>query len=63
LRAYFRLSPEARMKGTHELPWGYVRSQLASRWCVPPWEVDEAPAHEVALALRMAAIEAEESDG
>jgi hypothetical protein len=44
------------------VPWAYVRAQLAERWGVPPWEVDEAPAREVALALHLARIEGEAAE-
>lgn len=41
------------------VPWAYVRKVLAAEWHVPPWLVDEAPAYEVDLALRLMAIEGE----
>lgn len=56
---FLSLSPEGRLAYRGELPWGYVRSVLATRWGILPREVDEEPAMEVALALRLAQIEAE----
>jgi hypothetical protein len=41
------------------VPWLFVRKQLAAEWHVAPWQVDEAPASEVALALKLMAIEGE----
>jgi hypothetical protein len=60
---FLRLPPEHRMAYTGPLPWGYVRAKLAERWGILPRQVDEEPATEVALALRLAGIEAEESRG
>jgi hypothetical protein len=37
----------------------YVRKMLSERWNCFPWDVDDAPADEVALELRLAAIELE----
>lgn len=39
------------------MPWPYVRRQLASRWHVPPWVVDEAPVTEIELELQILGIE------
>jgi hypothetical protein len=41
------------------VPWAYVRRAIAQRWYCKPWEVDEAPAREVATELRILTIEAE----
>ena len=41
------------------MPWVWVRRRLAERWGVPPWEVDEAPYEEIALELKLGAIEHE----
>lgn len=41
------------------VPWVYARAQLAARWGVPPWEVDEAPRDEVAVALDLIDAEAQ----
>lgn len=35
------------------MPWLYVRSRIARAWGVPPWDVDEAPWPEVALAAEL----------
>jgi hypothetical protein len=35
------------------VPWLYVRAKIAAAWGVPPWEVDEAPWSEVALAQEL----------
>jgi hypothetical protein len=40
-------------------PWCLVRARLAEAWYVPPWEVDEAPAIEIAQQLELWAIEHE----
>lgn len=40
------------------VPWAYTRRQLAQRWGIPPWEVDEAPYYEVGLELEIQSIEA-----
>jgi hypothetical protein len=58
---YLRLTPQSRRSYGGALPWGYVRSLLAEKWHITPWAVDEAPAMEVALALKLAAIESEEA--
>lgn len=58
---YLRLSPAQRLVSKLPIPWGYVRSKLAALWQCRPWEVEDAPALEVSLALRLAAIEAEEA--
>lgn len=58
---FLRLPRAARMNYGGSLPWGYVRSVVATRWGVLPWQVDDAPALEVSLALKLWAIEAEES--
>jgi hypothetical protein len=42
------------------LPWLWTRRQIAERWHVPPWEVDEAPECEIALELQLMQIEGEE---
>lgn len=44
------------------MPWVWVREQLARAWQCFPWEVDEAPAREVALKLRLMTIEAETAE-
>lgn len=41
------------------VPWAYIRRELARAWGVPPWQVDEAPWHEVALELRLRDLEAQ----
>jgi hypothetical protein len=41
------------------VPWVYVRRQLAEKWHLPPWAVDEAPYDEVLLELDLLRIEAE----
>lgn len=40
-------------------PWAWTRRRLARTWNVPPWEVDAAPAREVARELWLDAIEHE----
>ena len=40
------------------MPWVYVRRVIARSWGVPPWEVDLAPSDEVALELKLMALEA-----
>ena len=45
------------------MPWAYLRYQVAKHWGVPPWVVDEAPAHEIAEVLRIWALEARRKDG
>lgn len=40
------------------VPWVAIRRQLAARWGIPPWAVDEAPWDEVLIELRLSAIEA-----
>lgn len=55
LKFYLRNSNKAGL----EVPWVWVRDQLAQAWQCFPWEVDEAPAREVALKLRLLNIEAE----
>lgn len=40
------------------LPWVVIRRSLAAKWGIPPWEVDEAPADEIATELHISAIEA-----
>src|SRR5205823_6329906 len=39
------------------IPWAYMRLQLSRQWRIPPWEVDEAPAREIALQLRLMELE------
>jgi hypothetical protein len=41
------------------LPWVYIRRRIARSWGVPPYVVDEAPAHEVLTELAILKIEAE----
>lgn len=40
------------------MPWAYVRSRIARMWGLPPWEVDQAPADEVATELHLWSIQA-----
>lgn len=42
-----------------ELPWAYIRRQLARSWGVPPWVVDDAPYEEVLLELKILELEGE----
>lgn len=53
---WLRCPPEHR--GGLGVPWAYVRRHIAARWHVPPWAVDDAPAAEVALELRLSELEA-----
>ena len=41
------------------IPWLYTRRQLADRWRVPPWVIDDVPWYEIDTELQIAAIEAE----
>lgn len=41
------------------VPWAWTRRALARLWNVPPWLVDEAPADEVQLEIRLSNIEAD----
>ena len=41
------------------VPWVYVRARIAQTWGVPPWEVDEAPHDEVAVAAELLALTGE----
>lgn len=42
-----------------DVPWVLVRRNIAAKWHVPPWVVDDAPIDEVMTELRIADIEAE----
>lgn len=40
------------------LPWEYVRSQLAQRWHIPPWDIDPIiHADEINLEMELLTIE------
>lgn len=41
------------------MPWVYVRRQIATRWGIPPWMVDESPIGELETELTILQIEAE----
>jgi len=43
-------------------PWVWTRRVLARHWGCRPWDVDEWPADEVVLELRLLALEAEHKD-
>lgn len=40
------------------VPWHYHRRAIAAQWHIPPWLVDEAPASEIMIELRIRSAEA-----
>jgi len=56
------LRASATHKAALPVPWAYVRDQLARLWGCRPWEVDDAPIDEIALALHFRRLEAEAQD-
>lgn len=45
--------------GLGGMPWALTRRAIAERWHVPPPDVDEYPAQEIALELHLMSLEAE----
>jgi len=46
-----------------DVPWRYTRHNLAQRWGIRPWEVDEAPWDEVVLAIEIFNLDAKYENG
>jgi len=53
----------ARNRAGLDVPWRYTRHNLAQRWGIRPWEVDEAPWDEVVLAIEIFNLDAKYENG
>lgn len=42
-----------------DVPWVWVRRQIAARWGIPPPDVEAYPAEEITIEMRLMETEAE----